>query len=101
MHVVLCMLWDALLTSHYHASFLEFYILATSKVISGRAPTCDSANSWGLYNRGPLRDEATRTMTGYPTQSHYPETTPTSHCPTQTMLSAWLGNDTSNFKLLV
>ena len=25
---------------------LLFYVLARSKVISGRAPTCDSAHSW-------------------------------------------------------
>ncbi len=27
---------------------LLFYVLATSKVTSGRVPTCDSAHSWRL-----------------------------------------------------
>ena len=42
---------------------LEFYILATSKVISGWVLTYDSAHSWQLYNAVPLGDQATSTMT--------------------------------------
>ena len=41
---------------------LEFYILATSKVISGSVPTCDIAQSWWLYNAGPLGIQAACTM---------------------------------------
>ena len=48
-----------------------FYILATSKVISGRVPTCDSAHSLLLYSAAPLRDQAAGTMTWYLIQSHY------------------------------
>ena len=42
---------------------LEVYILATSKVISGRVPTCDSAHSWRIYSAAPLGDQVTSTMT--------------------------------------
>ena len=47
---------------------LEVYILATSKVISGWAPTCDSAHSWWLSCAATLGDQAISTMTWYPTQ---------------------------------
>ena len=39
------------------SSLLEFYVLATSKVKSGRAPPCDSAHSWLLYSAAPLWDQ--------------------------------------------
>ena len=42
-------------------SLLLFYILATSTVISGRLPTCDSAHSQRLYSAAPLGDRATST----------------------------------------
>ena len=71
----------------------EFYILATSKVIL----TSDSAHSWWLYSAAPLENQATRTMTQYPTQSHYPDTEPTSPCPILLMPSARLGSDTYQF----
>ena len=35
-------------------SFLEFYIRATCKIISGWAPTCDSAHSWRHYRAAQL-----------------------------------------------
>ena len=38
---------------------LEFDILAASKVISGRVPTCDSVHLWPLYSATPLGDQAT------------------------------------------
>ena len=41
---------------------LLVYVLATSKVISGRVPTCDSAQSWRLYNTAPLGDQAVSIM---------------------------------------
>ena len=56
---------------------LEFYALATSKVVSGWVLTCDSAHSWSVYSAGPLCDEATSNMTLYRTQSHYPDMEPT------------------------
>ena len=33
---------------------LLFYVLATSRVMSGRVPTCDSAHSWRHYSAAPL-----------------------------------------------
>ena len=64
-----------------------FYILATSKVISRWVPLCGSFNVIVLP---PLGDQATSTMTWYPTQSHYPDTGQTSPCPILIMSSAWL-----------
>ena len=51
-----------------------FYVLATSKVISGPVPACDSAHSWWLYSAARLGNQVTSTMTWYPPQSHYPDT---------------------------
>ena len=56
---------------------LLFYVLETSKVISGRAPTCDSVHAWQLYSAASLRNQAAGTMTCHPTQSHFPDTEPT------------------------
>ena len=72
---------------------LEFHFLATSKVISGHIPICDSAHSWQLYTGAPLRKQASHTMTWYPTQSYCPDTELTSSCPILLMPSARLGND--------
>ena len=36
--------------------------------------TCDSAHSWLLNSDASLENQATDTMTCYPTQSHYPDT---------------------------
>ena len=68
---------------------LLFYVLATSKVISGWVPTCDSAHSWRLYGAAPLEDQAISTMTWYPTQSHDPDIKPTSLCLIPIMPSTW------------
>ena len=57
---------------------LEFYALATSKVISGRVSTSHSAHSLSLYSAVLLGDQAANTMTRYPTQSHYLDTEPNS-----------------------
>ena len=43
---------------------LELYILATSKVISGSAPTCDSAHSWCLYSAALLKKKKASSRTG-------------------------------------
>ena len=40
-----------------------------------------------------LADQATGIITGYPTQSHYPNTQPTIACPILIMQSASLGSD--------
>ena len=60
--------------SGHGVCLLLFYVLATSKVISGRLPTYDSAHSWRLYSVAPLENQASSTMTWYPTQSYYPDT---------------------------
>ena len=66
---------------------LLFYVLVTSKAISGLVPTCNSVHSWRIYSVTPLGEQATRTMTRYPTQSHYLDTEPTSPFPTLIMQS--------------
>ena len=57
---------------------LEFYILATSNVISGQEPTCDSAHLSRLHSADQLGDQDASAMTGYPTQLHYPDAEATS-----------------------
>ena len=66
---------------------LLFYIIATSKVILGWVPNCDSVHLWQVYSADPLGNQATSTMTQFPTQSNYPDTEPTSPCPIVIMLS--------------
>ena len=45
--------------------------------------------SWyDLHSAAPLGNQAGRTMTWYPTQSHYSDTEPTSSCPILIMLNA-------------
>ena len=69
---------------------LEFYILATSKVTSGWwFRTCGSVHSWQLYSDAPLGDEAARTMSWCPTQSHYPGSESTGRCAILIMQSNW------------
>ena len=46
------LLWRAM------ESWLSWFgVLATSKVISGRVPSCDSAHSWRLYSAAPLGNQ--------------------------------------------
>ena len=75
-----------------------FVVLGHSKsnVISRWVPTCDSAHSSLFYSAAPLGNQAISTITRHPTQSHYPDTEPTSPCPILIMLSAWLGSDKYN-----
>ena len=49
------------------------------------------------YSAVPLWDQATSTMIGYPTQPHYPDTEPISHCPILIKSSNWLGGDKYTF----
>ena len=79
------------------------YVLAISKVISGRVLTSDSAHSWQLYSAAPLWNQATSTMIRYPTQLHYPDTEPSSPCPwlILIMLSTWLESPSINFKVIL
>ena len=80
------------------ASFsLVVYIWATSKVIAGQVPACDSAHSWRLYSAVPLGNQTMGIMTRFRTQSHYPDTEPTSPCPILLTLTARLDSDTYQF----
>ena len=55
---------------------LEFYILATPKVILRWVPTNDSADAWRLHSAGLLGHQTANTITWYSTQSHYPDAEP-------------------------
>ena len=70
---------------------VELYVLAISKVISGWAPTCNSAYSWTIHSA------AHQAMIWYATQSHYPDTEPTSPCRILIMPSTWLGSAPHSF----
>ena len=76
---------------------LLFYVLATSKIITGWAPTCGSVHSWWLYSAAPLGNQVTSTMTWYLTQSYYPDTKPTSPFHILIMSSALLGSNKYQF----
>ena len=80
--------------------FVVVFMLLSRMLISGRVPTCDNAHSWWSYSTAPLGDQATSAMTWYPTQSHYPDIEPTSHCPLLIMQSIWLGIGKFQFKSL-
>ena len=64
------------------------------------ALTCDNAHSWRVYSAASLRYQAAGTMTCYPTQSYYPDIEPNSSCPIIIMLSARLGSDIINLKII-
>ena len=70
-----------------YVCLLLFYVLETPKVIAGWVQTCDNVHSFRLSNAAPLGNQAASTMTRCPTQSHYPDTEPTSPCPTLIMLN--------------
>ena len=76
---------------------LEFYILLTSKVISGRVQTCNSVHSWWFYSAAPLSHQAANTMTWYLTQWHYTDTELTSPCLILLMQSTKLGSEKYQF----
>ena len=63
------------------------------KPSGGWVPTCDSAHLWQLYSAASLEHQAASTVTCYPTQSHYPDTEPTSPCPMLIIPSARLESD--------
>ena len=54
------------------------------------------AHSWWLNSAAPLGNQAVITMTWFPTQSHYPDTEPSSNCPI-VMPSTGLGSDKYQF----
>ena len=49
-------------------------LLGFNNLATSRAPTCDSAQSLRFYSVATLGDQATGTITQYPTQSQYPNT---------------------------
>ena len=55
-------LWNAAIYCIENIVF-ELYVMTTSKVISGRVPSCDSAQSWRLCNTITLRDRTVSTKT--------------------------------------
>ena len=65
-----------------------FYVLATSKVITGWVPTCDSAHIMRLHNAASLGHQTASIMIWYPTQSHCPDAEPNSPCSILIMPSA-------------
>ena len=71
---------------------LFFYILATSKAISGRVPTCDSVHSWQPYSAAPLGNQVVSTMTWYLTQLRFANTEQTNHCLILILPSTWIGS---------
>ena len=73
---------------------LEFHVLASSKVISGRALTCDRVQP---YSAAPLRNQATYTMPQYPNQSHYHDTELTSPGSSLLKTNARLGSNKNNY----
>ena len=77
-----------------------YYVLATSKAMSGLLPTQDSAHSWQVYSAASLEDQAADIMICYPTQSHYTDTEPTSPSPILIMPSARLGSNKYQFESL-
>ena len=50
---------------------LEFYVLASSMVISWWILTFDNEHSWQFHSAVPLGNQVASTMTQYPTQSDY------------------------------
>ena len=71
---------------------LEFYVLATSKLLSRSILTCDSVHHW----------EHASPMTKYPSQSHYPdsELTLSARLGSINFISHWFdstGNGNPNF----
>ena len=77
--------------------FLKIYIQATSKVTLGQVPTCDSVHPWGLCSAASQKNQATRTMTLYLTQSSYDwDMEATSPCHILIMPSSWLGSNKFN-----
>ena len=93
--VSLCLVVGVLCSGNMQWSYRDwlvvgsFYVRATSKVISKWVPTYDNMHSRQLYSTDPLDDQATSTMTWYPTQSH--DTESTSPCPSLIKSSARLG----------
>ena len=75
-----------------------FHVLSTSKVISGWVSTCKGTQSWQRYSPAPLGNQATSTMTWYPTQWHWTDTEPTSHFPILIMPSNRLESDEYQFQ---
>ena len=65
-HVHQIKLFHIVKLNFFHSSaswLLEFYVLATSKVMSGQAQSCDIVHSWRLYSAAPFQAQATIAVT--------------------------------------
>ena len=71
-----------------------FYVLATSKIISGQVPTGDSAYPWWLYSDALVGDQLSHQ---HHELTHDPDTEPPSPCPMLITPSTWLGRDKYEF----
>ena len=60
---------------------LEFYVLPTSKAISGQSPTCDCTHWWWHHSADPWEIRPPAPWPDITTQSHYPDSGPISPCP--------------------
>ena len=70
---------------------LVFHIIAaTSKIMSGWVPICESAHAWRFYSAAPLGNQSPRIMTRYLNQSHYLDMDLTSPCLNLVMLGTKL-----------
>ena len=69
------------------------YVLTTSKAISWSIPTCDNAHSSRLYTVAWLGDQASGSITQFPTQSHDPDAELTNPHPILVMQSAMLDSN--------
>ena len=97
-HVQIKQEFEVIWQLYVFGCLLLFYVLATSKVISGWQPTCESAHVWWFYCAASLRDQS---MTRCPTLSHYPNTVLTSLGPILIMPSARLDSDKYQFDKLL
>ena len=64
----------------------QLFLFKSTNIVS------DNAQSWNPHSAVPLRNHASGTMTHHPPEAHFPDTTPTSACPTLIIMSARVGN---------
>ena len=83
-------------SAYLYVCFLLIYILATSNVISGRAPTCESVTSWWIYRAAPLEKIRPPEPWLDISFSHI-ITESVSPCPFLIMPSSWLGREKYQF----
>ena len=82
-----------MVSSHLESSWLVIGVLCPDNIQSQIRKGTDL---W-LYSATLVGNQATNTMTLYPTQSHYPDTELISLCPIRLMSNAKLGSDKYEF----